>query len=281
MKIQVASDLHLEFLEEKFPKFHGLNPTDADVLLLPGDIHRDIKAAWVFAEWAVPVLYVLGNHETYGHDVAKVHQSAHLLIGPGAVVHNYADGRLWTGAPTVRYLEESMYVQENVRFLGCTLWTDYALIHRDMVKRCMEYAETRIKDHRLIREGRDVFTARHALARHRHNLAWLVEQLATPFDGKTVVMTHHGPHYKSTHPRYAGDLLNAAFVSNLEELILEYQPDLWVHGHVHDTFDYMVGKKSRVIANPRGYPKNRGEAQYPDELVFENPHFNPSLVIEI
>lgn len=280
MKIQLASDLHLEHLEGVFPKYHGINPTSADVLILPGDIHRDIKAAWLFADWKVPVLYVQGNHEHYDRDIIQSCAAAHNLIGPGAVVHNYENEHLWTSSPTVRLLEETEYVQDNVRFLGCTLWTDYALIHPDLVKRCMEHAEMNIKDHHVIRVGRDPFTSRHARTRHEHNLTWLATKLSEPFDGKTVVITHHGPHYKSTHPRYAGNFLNPAFVSNLEAFILQYQPHLWVHGHVHDSFDYMVGN-TRVVANPRGYALNGRNVKYPSELLFENRGFDPSLVIDV
>lgn len=280
MRIQVASDLHLEFLEARFPKYHGLNPSDSDVLVLAGDIHRDIQGAWLFSDWPVPVLYVQGNHETYGLDIEKSRKAAHDLIGPGANLYDEKTGLPWTVSPKVHYLEETVYYQDGVRFLGCTLWTDYALIHPDLVKRCIEHAEMRIKDHHTIKLSGGMFTARHARSRHTQNLRWLTEQLATPFDGKTIVITHHGPHYKSTHPRYAGDLTNAAFVSNLEVLIMEYQPSLWVHGHVHDSFDYMVGN-TRVIANPRGYPRNRFEANYPEELMYENLGFDRSLVIEI
>lgn len=91
-------------------------------------------------------------------------------------------------------------------------------------------------------------------------------------------MTHHGPHLKSIHQRYAGSLLNAAFVSDLSSLV--EQADLWIHGHVHDSFDYRVGK-ARVVANPRGYPRNRYAAESPAELEWENPMFDSRFVIDM
>lgn len=57
-------------------------------------------------------------------------------------------------------------------------------------------------------------------------------------------------------------------------------PDLWLHGHVHDSFDYNVGR-TRVIANPAGYLLNRRFAQTRDEFKFENETFNPNLIVEI
>ena len=58
------------------------------------------------------------------------------------------------------------------------------------------------------------------------------------------------------------------------------QADLWLHGHVHDSFDYRVGR-CRVICNPRGYALNRKEVAAVAELQFENQAFVGGLVIEL
>ena len=70
-----------------------------------------------------------------------------------------------------------------------------------------------------------------------------------PFDGRTVVVTHHGVAPLSIHPRYGDERVNAAFASDLRHML--DLADLWIHGHVHDSFDYRVGD-ARIIANPRG-----------------------------
>src|SRR5260370_709268 len=101
---------------------------------------------------------------------------------------------------------------------------------------------------------------------------WLGQQLSRAYGGRTVVITHHAPHPGSIHPRYAGDPVNGAFVSDLTELVV--QADVWLHGHVHDSFDYRVGR-CRVGSNPRGYAHNRSQATRPEDLVFENPAFRP------
>ena len=88
-----------------------------------------------------------------------------------------------------------------------------------------------------------------------------------PFTGPTIVVTHHAVHRNSVAPIYRDDWVTAAFVSDLSELIEAYQPALWVHGHVHNSFDYRVGQ-TRIIANPHGYGK-------------ENPAFDCTLVVEI
>jgi hypothetical protein len=157
-----------------------------------------------------------------------------------------------------------------VRFLGTTLWTDYRLELNRTQRQLMETAELRINDHYRIRVGDGKFTAQQALAEHEKSRAWLEQELSKPYDGKTVVISHHGPHRLSVHPRYIGEALNAAFVSNLSELLPKAA--LWIHGHVHDSFDYSV-LGCRVVANPAGYARNRHSVSDAKELVFENKAF--------
>lgn len=80
------------------------------------------------------------------------------------------------------------------------------------------------------------------------------------------------------HPRYNGNQLNAAFVSDLSDLIPGV--DLWLHGHVHDSFDYSVGR-CRVVANPAGYVLSRNMALDSNDYEFENRAFDRNLLVEI
>jgi hypothetical protein len=100
---------------------------------------------------------------------------------------------------------------------------------------------------------------------------WLRRQLAQPFDGTTVVVTHHAPATGSVADRYAEDWMTPAFVSDLPDDFFAV-PALWVHGHTHATFDYARGR-CRVVSNPRGYRLR--------DSSFENPVFDPALVIDV
>jgi hypothetical protein len=143
----------------------------------------------------------------------------------------------------------------------------------------MKNAQRHLNDHRVIRTATgDRFRPDDALREHEKARGWLQEQLQRPYDGWTVVVTHHGVHPYSVHPRYAGDITNAAFVSDLTDLV--ERADFWFHGHVHDSFDYTVGK-CRVVANPRGYARNRYSATSPKALEFENASFQHACVIDI
>jgi len=261
MKFQIASDLHLEMLY-RLPGYRVIEPApDADALVLAGDIGQHTHGVRAFANWPVPVYYVHGNHEGYGaHYYAVTTEIARVAAEMG-----------------VNYLEQSAVSLPGVRILGCCLWTDYAL--GGHVLPAMRAAQSSLRDHELIRVGNgEYFTATHARTVHVKARHWLQQQLAMPFDGKTIVITHHGCTPHSVHPRYAGDLLNAAFVSDLTSLV--EKADLWVHGHVHDSFDYKVGK-CRVIANPRGYALNRRYVESRGDIEWENPGFNSQLVVEI
>ena len=262
MKIQVASDLHLDLLESRFPGYRVLQPGAADVLVLAGDIHRHTAALSAFRDWDIPIIYVHGNHEAYH---ACYDDTVQAL-------------RTASAGTKLRYLECDEYVHHGVRFLGCCLWTDYC-VYPDNRRAAMAHAEASLYDHRLIRAASGgMFSAHDAERIHQQSRAWLQQKLDQPFSGATVVVTHHAPHPNSIHPRFAGNALNPAFVSDLTALM--GKADLWIHGHVHDSFDYRIGA-TRVVANPRGYALNRRGADSPAQLEWENPLFDPALIIEL
>ena len=264
MRLQIASDLHLEHLEHPFPRARTLWPAHgADLLVLAGDVAKGASAIDHFGGWPVPVVYVAGNHEFYG----------------GCRQEVLASLRSRSAGTSVLFLEHDMVDFGGVRFLGCTLWTDYRLRSNRTQRQQMENAERRIADHRQVRKlDGSGFSAADALREHENSRKWLCEELARPYDGTTVVVTHHGPHPLSVHPRYAGDPINAAFVSELGELL--QMADLWIHGHVHDSFHYSVNG-CRVVANPRGYPRNAGSCALVRDLVFENQAFDCAMTLKV
>ena len=105
-----------------------------------------------------------------------------------------------------------------------------------------------------------------ALRLHQEGRLFLETKLETTFDGLTIVVTHHAPSYKSIRPEFATDPLTAAYVSDLEEIIMRTNLHLWAR---HASSDYLIGS-TRVACNPRGYHRL--------EL---NPRFVPELVVEI
>lgn len=250
MKIHILSDLHLEFSTFDPPV------TDAGVVVLAGDIGKGANGInW--ARSAFPdkeVLYVPGNHEFYGMDR----------------IETLAAIRAAARKCGVYLLDEDEVVINSVRFQGCTLWTDFRLFGDDKKHQAIVAGLNGLNDFRMIREsGKELFTPQHSIELHEKSLAWLKSNLDTPFDGKTVVVTHHLPSARSVVERFKDSLLSACFASELDYLFGKM--DMWLHGHTHNNLDYEVNG-TRVICNPRGYVTYRGQ---------ENFDFNPRLVVEI
>lgn len=220
--------------------------------MLAGDIARPQAAIGWMAALGKPVLYVPGNHEFYGASLdATVAELKRLAAGTA-----------------VHVLDNEARVLGGVRFLGSTLWTDFRLFGDGHGRTAaMREAARFIRDFQRIER----FTPQHSAELFARNAAWLAQRLAEPFPGPTVVVTHHAPSPKSIHPRFAGSPLNACFVSDAERLVDGQRCVLWIHGHTHDSFDYLLNG-ARVLCNPRGYARNG---------VNENPVFEAGRVIEV
>jgi predicted phosphodiesterase len=173
MNIQLASDLHLDLLHPRWPGERLISPAqDADVLVLAGDIHQNSQATETFAPWVadreMPIVYVAGNHEFYGDSMQAVQQR----LQESSSEHG------------IQYLERKAVVLGGVRFLGCTLWTDYALRSMFSREHAMEEIQRRLTDHYKISTDTGLFTPQDALALHMVSRQWLNEELAKPFDRK-------------------------------------------------------------------------------------------------
>jgi len=271
MKIQVASDLHLEFLTNRYPNETIIKPhPQAELLILAGDIHNSCKAFPLFINWPTPIVYIAGNHEYYK---SNYHTNQENM--------RYISDKLG-----INYLEMDQAVFNDIRILGCTLWTDFCCFGKRYQSQCMLGAYKHMNDYRLIRYNKnpeDSFSPEISLSIHKKSRAWLENELAKPFDGKTIVVSHHGCHPQSIDDRYKRNVITPAFISNLTDVMtIGNGVDAWIHGHTHHSFNYLVpGTKTAVIANPAGYIKNLQVATNPNELEFENQNFDPSYLIEI
>lgn len=261
MKLRILSDLHIE---HNMPK--EVPACEADVVVLAGDIANGRDGIdWAARTFAQPVVYVPGNHEYYESSLDAIDRQMAEAAAEHPAMHvlNCA-------------ITEFDGASGRIRILGATWWTDYTLFGADRREDSMQACAGVMLDHRLIEitgdDGRPRhFTPEDALARHYAASAWLAAQLAQPFDGKTVVVTHHGPDLGSLDPRYSHDLVSGGFLSRRPDLVA--QADLWIHGHTHTSFDYCLDK-ARVVCNPRGYVSRRtGE--------LENASFDWCCVVDV
>ena len=278
MRIQIASDIHMEFERNADKEPFDLEYTDADVIVLAGDIGVGFKEERKFCERIAkdhdkPVVFVLGNHSFY--------QKGNIdrIRGRWAQYANETDS-------DVHYIDEGHHWQyKDVNFVGGILWTDF----NDYDTWDMRVAGDMMNDYRGCRmskmdstndnfptfESKDTdqieyyFTPTRSVDEHYKIKEYMNYMLSEWKGQKNVVVTHHLPSGKSTDARYRDNSLNPAYRSNLEEWILDRDINLWVHGHTHGSNDYMIGN-TRVVCNPRGYFK-----------YDENFNFNPGMVVEV
>ena len=257
MNIQLLSDLHLE----SNPHFVPQPAPGADVLVLAGDIGSYQNESSLtrlgiadfglgrFANWPCPVVFVPGNHEYDGQEFdaanARLQDVCQRL------------GLIW--------LERQVAVISGVRFVGCTLWTDF-----DAVTSSRAMSNTVTLGEQLVARDKAFRAANHALKRNHalragqpmmaeairelglQSQTWLRQALSMPFDGATVVVTHFAPTLRSADPRYGINPGTAGFCNALDDLLPSAQ--LWLHGHLHCPVDYTAAG-CRVVANPLGYAR--------------------------
>jgi predicted phosphodiesterase len=250
MRLHVLSDLHLE--QQPFES----SAVEADVIVLAGDIDRGTRGVEWAAEWARgrPVLYVAGNHEFYGHAL------------PGLI----EELRAAAAGSTVRVLENDQVTLGGVRFLGCTLWSDFEFDGAERRAESMAVCERVVNDYEHIRfgPGGRTLAPRDTRMLHVSSRRWLATRLAQPHDGPTVIVTHHAPLIRGRPPSPVLRAVAGAFVSDVTELMGADRVALWIFGHTHRPADLEM-RGTHVISNPRGYPHQPVDG------------FDPGFVIDV
>jgi Icc-related predicted phosphoesterase len=225
LRIQFFSDIHLEFGALILPE------TDADVIVAAGDVGVGVQGVEWLADLGKPVIYVAGNHEFYAGDLYHTRK----LIETAALGSN------------VHYLENSMVEIEGTRFIGSTLWTDFNRSN----SQTMQIANRHMNDFYHIQNRGERLLPEHLVDIHAQSMSYLKQELAKPYTGNTVVVTHHAPCRRSWSNRPDSAIIDA-YCSDALERVTGHPLDLWIHGHIHVSSDYQEGQ-TRVACNPRGY----------------------------
>lgn len=228
MKVLLLSDTHTEFGVD----LPVVDCTTFDVIIAAGDIGHwtdgmvDLANKYPYN----PIIYVAGNHEMYGTSRKQ------LLTEAAALTTKY---------PNFHFLENSSVKIGGINFWGATIWTDFDLYSNK--ESAIRISKAMISDHRMIEDinGWEGW--------HKDSLRSVDDFMGTNPDGPVVFITHHLPSQRSINPKYGASPLNASFASNLEDLMICYEPKWWFHGHSHSPSNYKI-HNTTVVANPRGYP---------------------------
>lgn len=268
MRAWIFSDVHLR-LYEAADFVRPFAMPEADVAIVAGDVCDDLARSlrWMGSVLRphMRVVAVLGNHEFFGYDLPGARrESARMAADLG-----------------IDLLDDGASQIGGVRFVGGTLWTDFKLF-KDIggpagfdERTCMYEAKRSFADYGEIwateasdRQLARALNPRDTVAMHERTAGFLERISHEEFAGATVAVTHHAPYPRSVHQMFLDKPTSAAYASDMSGLIEAWQPRLWVHGHTHMSFDYMVGG-TRIVCNPRGY------------AAHGNPSFLPALVIDL
>lgn len=243
MKIQIASDLHLERARNNVVMAEKPLNVAGDVLVLAGDI-CNINKMMLAKEFMDKVkedfervIYVPGNHEYYGVEYEENRYSKFVQKDDNVV-----------------YLNNSVYVYKDVRFICSTMWSG-------VKNETTNY----INDYFVI----GGFNQLVENTEHRASLRFIEGELVKKWSGKTIVVTHHLPLWECIDEEYIGSPINDAFASDQSKLF-DYDIDVWIHGHSHGP-KKLVKEDTLVIRNPLGYIGYSKEGLY----------FDRSCIVEV
>lgn len=229
MKIYYFSDLHLEFENINIKKFHHIK--NDDIVILAGDIGVGLMARKLVEQLcnlAKHVLLVAGNHEYYSNCVRDI-KSRWSNIG----VTNFT------------FLDNQAITINDVTFIGGTMWTSLSNPVSEQL------ASDYMNDYKCIRNGKELITTKFTKTEHEAFKTALLHHLEKPAKN-IVVVTHHAPCHLSIDQKYIGDQINDAYYEDMTSVMDQYNINYWIHGHVHNSFDYGV-YNTRVLSNPKGY----------------------------
>lgn len=252
LKIYFGSDLHLEFEKGDVSK---LELPVGDVLVLAGDIFmpwsKDKRANQLYQEFFgrcsanfSHVILIAGNHDYWRGEFLSTHRQIVQLTERFGNIH---------------VLNNSAYQVGDVVFWGSTFWTDCRKgdpqVMWDVQRNMNDYNETVYSnpthpDYRKIK-----LLAEHTVCENKHARQQLEEFMSVVRSRSVtpIIVTHHAPTWSSVAREHRRSDLSYGYANTgLEEFMESFPDSVWIHGHMHDDFDYMVGK-CRVLCNPRGY----------------------------
>ncbi len=236
MRIQYASDLHLEFYDNSMFLARGPFKVAGDILVLAGDTlplnefesyrrHRFFD--WCAANFRETFL-VPGNHEYYHDDIAQYPESWKLKLRDNVIM-----------------CENCSIVVDDTELILSTLWSHIPMGKWLALRKGMS-------DFMLINYGGRPITATGYNALHERDLAFVKRAVSESRARHKVVVTHHVPSSLLVAPEYKGSSLECGFTVDLTEYIASSDIDLWVYGHSHRSIETVIGK-TRMVSNQVGY----------------------------
>jgi hypothetical protein len=255
MKIQYASDLHLEFRDNaRYLRDNPMIPV-GDILLLAGDIgylYDDNYSLHPFWDWASDhfrqTLVVPGNHEFYkSGDVGTIQNGCIAEIRSNVKCY-------YNTAVTV----------DDIDFIMCTLWAfipvENAFITQKSVSDFFHIAY----------KGR-LMTPPVFNQAHQEAVAFLKKTVKRKNNHKRVVVSHHVPTALCMADEFKHSRINGAFVAELHDFIYDNSIDYWVYGHSHRNMEEKIINGTKMVCNQLGYVHHGEHKTFSPQAYFEIP----------
>jgi len=246
MKIQLISDVHLEFFGHQWTKFvYDMDPTDVDVLVIAGDwATKDLLTETLTAvcDLYPEVVFVAGNHEYYDARPIEIHKRLENL-------NNTLDNFHWLNNNVVEL--QDPVTDEFFRFTGTTLW----FANNDDVR----WQKKKLNDFHLIKDFEPWVFKQNGAAKK------FLEEEAQKAN---VVITHHLPTQRGVAQRFVGDPFNCFFVCDVEHTLGRTKPDYWFFGHTHDKTEFEIGL-TKFHCNPHGYYMHAENKEFDHKLILD------------
>lgn len=293
MKIRVFSDIHID-VNSGFP----FTLRDKDTFtLIPGDVSGNVKgtAKWIQAN-VHNGMFIVGNHDPAYNDLGWTIKKQKEYLAEKFPIDSQ-----------VTFMDEQVGVMSktipgtNVLVIGSTLYTDYKYVS-EFLQRALDDGNARRAEHgekpidaidcNMAAASRGLNDFRWAHVEDEFDDRGMKQRYLRPDDYKKwfevtfnkidqlvqenhdkdiIVMTHHCPSPKCISDRYVNNSMNASYVSDLEQFIVD-NPNIraWVCGHVHSVTNTTVGDKGQILlCNPRGYERD-----------MENQNWTPNTFID-
>lgn len=237
MKIQYASDIHLEFAENSsYLKKHPLT-VSGEVLVLAGDIGYlgdDNYEKHPFWTWASEnyreVIVVPGNHEFYKlFDIDKLYNGWSYRIRPGVTC----------------YYNAVIPLGNDTELIVTTLWGRIGL--QDAYQ-----TEAGVSDFKRIRSGMELLSWMRFNEEHERCFRFLSDSVRCSRAKHIIVATHHVPSFELMSGEFKGSALNGAFTVELDDFIADSPIEYWIYGHSHRNINKVIGK-TQCLSNQLGY----------------------------
>ncbi len=252
MKIQYASDLHLEFpSNSNYLKENPLKVT-GDILILAGDIHvigsEDIMKE-PFWDWASKnykqVIVAYGNHEFYNdYDLSTM-----------------KDGFKYKIRDNIYYYYNCVITIENIDIIVSTLWS---YIHKENEKAC----QSSVSDFSLIKWNGNNMTPEQFNNEHKRCLEFIKKSMNESKAKIKIIVTHHVPSDLLTAKEFQGSDINNAFTVDLTDYIKKCGAKFWIFGHSHRNINAKIGK-TYCICNQVGYIADDEQETFNNEKSFD------------